>query len=195
MPDATGHPRQCTATSQRTGERCRRFAIQGGHVCPHHGGSAPAVRAAANARLADLIPDAIAALHRAANSGDIKAAVKAAQVVLDRTGHGPTSKVELETRAAHELQLQADGIMAVVVGSLRELGVDVDDNTVRDVVRANLAAVAQGLERGERPAALPPARQQVDLVHAPDDQDIMHADTDNDVVHADVVKEGDSNGA
>lgn len=188
MPDATGHPRQCTATSQTTGERCRRFAIQGGHVCPHHGGSAPAVRAAANARLADLIPDAIAALHRAANSGDIKAAVKAAQVVLDRTGHGPTSRIEVEARAGEELRLQADGIMATIHGALEILGVDIEDATVQDAVRESLQAVAQGLERGERPGALPPPRATVDIhVHA-DTEHATAQDATDDVLDGEVVE-------
>lgn len=158
------HPRRCTATSQTTGERCRRYAIQGGHVCPHHGGNAPQVRAAANRRLADLVPDAVAGLKRALDDpGDIKAVVKAAQVVLDRTGHGPTSRIELEARAGEELRLQADGIMATVQGALDILGVDIEDGAVRDAVRDSLQAVAQGFERGHRPAALPAPRATVDI--------------------------------
>lgn len=46
--------RQCTATSNRTGERCRAPAIYGGGVCVKHGGSAPQVRAAADRRLAEV---------------------------------------------------------------------------------------------------------------------------------------------
>jgi hypothetical protein len=44
--------RQCTARSKRSGERCKRAAILGGRVCPMHGGKVPAVRAAAQQRLA-----------------------------------------------------------------------------------------------------------------------------------------------
>jgi hypothetical protein len=42
--------RRCTATSKRSGERCRRAAIVGGTVCAMHGGKAPAVAAAAEQR-------------------------------------------------------------------------------------------------------------------------------------------------
>lgn len=44
------HPRQCTA-HKRNGARCTRWAIAGGTTCPSHGGSAPAVKAAAQRRL------------------------------------------------------------------------------------------------------------------------------------------------
>lgn len=58
--------RRCTATSKRSGERCRRAAIVGGTVCKVHGGGAPQVAAAAvrrsaeadaRATLAALVPD------------------------------------------------------------------------------------------------------------------------------------------
>lgn len=42
--------RRCTATSKRSGERCRRAAIVGGTVCAMHGGKSPAVAAAAEER-------------------------------------------------------------------------------------------------------------------------------------------------
>jgi hypothetical protein len=46
-------PRRCTATSSRTGERCRAHPVLGATVCVAHGGRAPQVRAAAARRLAD----------------------------------------------------------------------------------------------------------------------------------------------
>lgn len=49
----TPHPRQCTAKSKRSGERCRRWAVAGGKVCPTHGGKAKQVQAAAKRRLAE----------------------------------------------------------------------------------------------------------------------------------------------
>lgn len=49
--DRTDAPR-CTATAKGTGERCKRRPIPGGTVCVKHGGGAPAVRAAGQARLA-----------------------------------------------------------------------------------------------------------------------------------------------
>lgn len=42
---------RCTATSSRTGARCKKRPIDGGTVCATHGGSAPQVRAAADRRV------------------------------------------------------------------------------------------------------------------------------------------------
>ena len=44
---------RCRATSNGTGERCRKAAIRGATVCRFHGGAAPQVRAAAKRRLAE----------------------------------------------------------------------------------------------------------------------------------------------
>jgi hypothetical protein len=43
---------RCAATA-RSGERCRKQAIAGAHVCRFHGGAAPQVQAAARRRLAE----------------------------------------------------------------------------------------------------------------------------------------------
>lgn len=43
-------PRQCTATSKASGQRCRRSAVLDGTVCPMHGGKAPQVRGAIERR-------------------------------------------------------------------------------------------------------------------------------------------------
>lgn len=42
--------RRCTAKSKRSQERCKRAAVVGGTVCAMHGGKAPQVAAAAEAR-------------------------------------------------------------------------------------------------------------------------------------------------
>jgi hypothetical protein len=71
---------QCTASSKRSGERCRRQVIGGG-VCIMHGGAAPAVRAkregriiagmAARAARGDVAPrDPVEALLAAARDAD-----------------------------------------------------------------------------------------------------------------------------
>lgn len=52
MSDTTP-PRQCTATCNESGQRCKLRPIRGGTVCHKHGGSAPQVRAKANARVAE----------------------------------------------------------------------------------------------------------------------------------------------
>lgn len=48
----------CTA-HRSNGEPCGRWAIRGGTVCPTHGGSAKQVKAAARARLQQLVPLAL----------------------------------------------------------------------------------------------------------------------------------------
>ena len=102
--------RQCTATAKSTGERCQRAAIKGGSVCHVHGGATPQVKQKAQERLdqmadsvtadmQDIISD-FSALYDAADPED-KADILAElrknwKVVLDRTGHGPTDKRQLE---------------------------------------------------------------------------------------------------
>src|SRR5690606_7360026 len=49
----TPHPRQCTAKSKRSGERCRRWAVAAGTVCPNDGGKSPQAQRAAKQRLAE----------------------------------------------------------------------------------------------------------------------------------------------
>jgi hypothetical protein len=44
--------RRCTATSHRSGQRCKKWAIKGGCVCSFHGGWLPRVRAKAKMRVA-----------------------------------------------------------------------------------------------------------------------------------------------
>lgn len=102
--------RRCTAHSTRTGEPCKRAAILGGTVCSTHGGSAPAVKRKAAERLAALQDPAVDALQRSLEAqtrqldrkgrvrtlGDDHAAqTRAATVVLDRTGLGPSQTVDV----------------------------------------------------------------------------------------------------
>lgn len=47
-------PRQCTAKSKRSGERCRRTAMKGSTVCPMHGGKSPGALAKAAENLATI---------------------------------------------------------------------------------------------------------------------------------------------
>jgi hypothetical protein len=88
--------RRCTAhLSNGSGQRCKKAAIVGSTVCASHGGGAPQVKKSAKQRLADLIEPALAALRTALKSGDLPTIVRAAQIVLDRTGFHPQHSVEL----------------------------------------------------------------------------------------------------
>ena len=99
--------RRCTATN-RAGERCSRRPIRGGDVCIMHGGLAPQTLAAARLRLLEGRDLAIDALLRTLQShgppcpvcersdGDRDPAViRAAQIVLDRTGFGPSANLNV----------------------------------------------------------------------------------------------------
>ncbi|KKK05546.1 hypothetical protein [Micromonospora sp. HK10] len=94
--------RQCTAEN-RHGEPCELAPIKGGTVCHKHGGSARQVKNAARRRLNALAEPAVALLSRILEDDrDLKAGdkerIRAAIAVLDRTGHGPSAKVEMEER-------------------------------------------------------------------------------------------------
>jgi hypothetical protein len=97
--------RQCVGTS-RNGERCRRRPIPGGDICILHGGGAPQVIEAAKRRLLqgrDLAIDCLLNVLTpkppcvtCGRSDDDRnpVVVRAAQIVLDRTGHHPTLTIQ-----------------------------------------------------------------------------------------------------
>lgn len=79
---------QCTATSQRTGQQCRRDAWRGASVCGHHGASAPQVRDAAARRLSTLVEPAVEALADALDQGGHVAMHAARIIVAASVQHG-----------------------------------------------------------------------------------------------------------
>lgn len=100
---------QCTATAKSTGERCQKAAIKGGTVCYHHGGAADQVKRKAQERLDRMadevtadVQDILADLSTLYDDADtdeklaIQSAIKSHwQLILDRTGHGPTETREV----------------------------------------------------------------------------------------------------
>jgi hypothetical protein len=98
--------RRCTATSKTTGERCGRAPIVGGFVCPIHGGKIPAVQKSARERLLAMVDPALDALLRflrqsppcevcgRSDADRDPVVLRAAQMVLDRTGFHPSLTVE-----------------------------------------------------------------------------------------------------
>jgi hypothetical protein len=97
--------RYCTATN-RNGEPCGRSPIKGGTVCHFHGGAAPQARRAAQLRLLSLIEPSFAVVAdfltprepcKACGRSDKDrdpAVLRAAQIVLDRTGFHPSISVQ-----------------------------------------------------------------------------------------------------
>jgi hypothetical protein len=108
---------QCKA-KRRNGTDCRNHAILGGTVCNVHGGRLPNVRKAAAERLKELQHPAIERLEEALDAdartvtkrGEILTVgpdhanrIRAATVVLDRTGLGPTHTANVNVEAGERL--------------------------------------------------------------------------------------------
>ena len=97
---------RCTAHISDSSRQCERWAINGSTVCATHGGQAPQVKRSAKERLAELVEPALAGLHTALKSGEIPSIVKAAQIVLDRTGFHPSRAIELTGKDGGPIQTE-----------------------------------------------------------------------------------------
>lgn len=106
---------------KRAGQQCGRYCASGLTVCAIHGGANPMLKNEAARRLALARDPAIEVLTNVcerfneetcpmcgypdADHNETKAAVAAAKVILDRTGFGPTSKLEIaQTDGAMDVQ-------------------------------------------------------------------------------------------
>ena len=90
------HPVKCHAISKQSGERCRRWATPGHKVCSSHGSKSPQAIRSAQERLRQLLDPALDALAVALAGDDVAQALKAARMVLDRTGHAARKDVRVE---------------------------------------------------------------------------------------------------
>jgi hypothetical protein len=91
VPGSKNDARRCTATANRSGERCKAPAIKGGNVCRMHGGSLPGVKKAAKDRLLEMVEPAMIELRKIIDRADTSDAdkLRAIQMVLDRAGFRP----------------------------------------------------------------------------------------------------------
>lgn len=106
--------RRCRAV-KKSGERCKRYAIRGGRVCPYHGGSAPQVRAKANRRLLAMVEPSIIRLEALIHQDEhMPTALGAIRTVLERAGAeaiGPLAKdVERDNRPIINVGIKVGGI-------------------------------------------------------------------------------------
>jgi len=72
--------------------RCRKTCQPGAVVCNTHGGAAPQVVQKARERLLVAADPASAELAELLKDGDPAIRLRAATAILDRSGHGPTTK-------------------------------------------------------------------------------------------------------
>ncbi len=111
MASDTRHlTQQCTGTN-RDGEQCGSSALAGAVVCRKHGGAAPHVKEAAAKRLTEGSLTAADILHKLMKDRDEgpecpfckrgmprddNILLRAATAILDRTGLGPSAKLEVD---------------------------------------------------------------------------------------------------
>ena len=159
-----GLTRLCGARTKGSGEPCRRPAIRGGNRCNHHGGHTPLARQTAQENLAKAaLPSATALLDIVSDwtrdrcetcgypKGDPTPVIRAAQIVLDRTGFHPTLAVQAVR--APEIPDWAswltDDELAEVSGMIARAqermssGADREDSMPNDVVEAEDAVLVE----------------------------------------------------
>lgn len=103
-----------TCSARRSnGDPCGNYAIKGSTVCLHHGGAASQTRLAAAQRMVEMRLKAIGVVDGMLDDPALDPAIRlrAAQIVLDRSGMGPTSKIEHEVEVKPYEHLLKDGLV------------------------------------------------------------------------------------
>ena len=96
LAETLRHPTHCAGKSGRTGLPCTAPRIHGGAVCVKHGGQAPHIRQAADARLTQAIMPALARMiELSRQSAHLPTAQKAAADLLDRAEVGALVKAKV----------------------------------------------------------------------------------------------------
>ena len=129
---ASSIARQCTATN-RVGIRCAKSAMLGQQICHIHGGKAPQNLRAARKRMLEMADGAMVALQDALDHGDIKESTNAARIVLDRSGLGPTSTVDLVEKRGDDYSRMSGDELAEKAQQLAVQAVQAKDEERDDV--------------------------------------------------------------
>ena len=126
--------RQCTARN-REGERCGRSSALGQFVCSAHGAKSPLSMRAGRERLLALAEPALDVLYRATRNAPPcehcgrsdadrdPVAVRAAGMILDRCGFGPSAEIAVTTsptELTHETTAQVLARAEILVSAPRE---------------------------------------------------------------------------
>jgi hypothetical protein len=159
--------RRCTArVSDGSRRRCKKAAMAGQRVCGSHGGRSPQARRSARQRLDALAEPAVVAFEQALQMVEKQpyiclspSIIRVAQLVLDRTGFGPSSTIELHERAVATARAEGEALVRVLVAALTELGIDHSTPEARRAIGRALRAVAEpGATNGHPRPPLPPRR-------------------------------------
>jgi hypothetical protein len=100
-PASVGEPgtRKC-GRQTRDGKPCNNYALIGATVCMIHGGGTPMAKAAARKRLMMIFEPALMVAYEIMmddlNEPEVR--LKAALAIIDRCGHGPNMKLEVDDR-------------------------------------------------------------------------------------------------
>lgn len=131
---------QCTATSIRSGQRCRRYASRGAKVCRMHGGAAPQVKAAAAARvtLAEEVANSQRRHPLEVQDSALHVVDVVARKLMERLSSGGEIKVEDIQTLIETAKTQA-GLARLVLDSNRG---DWGAWTAREVIRQQGEALA-----------------------------------------------------
>ncbi len=155
--DASVSRARCTATSKRSGARCRRRPHPGASVCVIHGAGSERVKQSARERLMAAVDPAIASLHNIAElAKDAKglkdlvsnprlfpAVVRASMAILDRTGYPATKEYVIGTPE------QAKEKMAELLGCTVDQLPGYDDPHGERVIHSLPAAIPAPITLGE----------------------------------------------
>jgi hypothetical protein len=152
---------RCTAQSVRSGERCRRWAIEGAEVCPTHGGRTPQVKAAAARRRAEAqVERELGALADFRADGGTVDPIGALQRLLNRSERRVEFYSELLQRQydiAERNQTDADlppGIKALIGHKMAVAGIEGRLVPVEEAIRALVELEAAERDRCAKYAKL-----------------------------------------
>lgn len=165
---------RCSARSKQSGEQCKQRPIPGGTVCRFHGGSSPAVRAAAEQRQADAAAEA--AVRKLWVGLDQATAVKDPVDLLARMAGALEQMTDVVGARVNDLngrvgagehltQLRAEVVLLdKLLGHLRQAGTDMarlgiaERQVELEQARAELVVSALHAAVGAVPELLPDQR-------------------------------------
>lgn len=128
----------------RSGRRCPRLAADGETICVLHGANIEHVKDAQARRLLSLQETALDVMDELMASAEDKVRAIVSVAVLDRTGMGPKSTVQVETQTP--LDDKSDEELAAL---LKELGTQAEQNARQQ--RMNEDSLTKPSARNVRP--------------------------------------------